>query len=316
MRALVTGGCGFAGSHLVERLVATGREVTVMAAPGEPTLSLSAIRDHVELVHCDLRDKEGCFDLVKHHAPDILYHLAAIAFLPDAEADPAGLFAINVGGTINLAKAILQHAPNAKMLYVSSAEVYGMVEPSQIPMTETLPVKPANLYAFSKAFSENLLFDAMERNGLRMTICRPFTHIGPRQSPKFAASGFARQIAQIEKGQAEPVIKVGNMDARRDLMDVVDMAEAYQVAAERVDSPGPFNIGTGLVVRIGEVLDILMNQSSAKLSVEVDPARLRPLDIPIVAGDPAKFSKATGWQPRIPLEATLQSLLDYWRNTV
>lgn len=315
MRAVVTGGAGFAGSHLVERLVESGAEVVAWAAPGESEQNLASCLDRIRLVRGDLRDKQACRTLLKDHAPDVLFHLAAVSFLPDAESDPAALFAINVGGTVNLIRAIAAQSPATRMIHISSAEVYGRVPPERMPMTESQPVRPANLYAFSKAFSENLVLDAMARSELDAVICRPFTHIGPRQSPKFAASGFARQIARIEKGQADPVIKVGNLEARRDLIDVKDMARAYTQAADGAIGPGPFNIGSGQAVRIREVLDILMSMATVSLTVEVDSARLRPLDIPIYAGDPGSFHAATGWLPEIKLEDSLRALLDWWRST-
>jgi len=202
------------------------------------------------------------------------------------------------------------------MIYISSAEVYGLVKPSKLPVKETHPSAPANLYAYSKAFSEELLFAQRKRNGLDVIISRPFTHIGPRQSPKFAASSFARRIALAEKGLARPVIKVGNLQAKRDMIDVRDMVKGYRLMAEIEDNPGPFNLSSGQAVTIDYVLDNLLSHTEMKIEVEQDPSKFRPVDIPVYEGDSTLFSKKTGWTRDFSLNDSLKALLNYWRNIV
>lgn len=314
MKALVTGACGFAGSHLIEHLLKSGDSVVALAAIGESPKNLQEVIDDISPIDIDLRDYESCLSLIEAHKPDTLFHLAGIAFLPDAEADPANLFAVNLGSTANLAKGILIHSPKTKMVYISSAEVYGRVDPSIMPVTEEQSVQPGNMYAYSKAFAETLLLDYQKKEGLNLTICRPFTHIGPRQSPKFAASGFARQISRIEKLLAPPVLKVGNLSAKRDMVDVQDMVRAYRLAADIQGNSGPFNIGTSHAHTIQHILDILISLSDVEISVEVDPGRLRPSDVPIYAGSFNLFNSLTGWVPQIPLEDSLAGLLEFWRK--
>ena len=315
MKVLVTGACGFAGSHLVEHLLECGDQVVAAAAPAESTSHLDCTIDRIRVIRFDVRDKQQVHQAVADVMPDVIYHLAGVAFLPDAEADPGGLFAINTGGTINLARALLESNPKGRMLFVSSAEVYGQVAEADIPIKETQPIRPANLYAHSKYFAETLL-DAERKRGLNAVVIRPFTHIGPRQRPDFSASGFAKQIARIEKHEQEPEILVGNLEARRDVMDVRDMVAAYRIAAQGTDATGPFNIGTGKAYTIRHILDTLIDQTDVEVKVTIDPNRLRPIDIPIYAGDPGYFQSITGWKPIVPLEEMLRRLLNYWRELI
>ena len=314
MKMLVTGACGFAGSHLTEFLLNQNDQVTALAAPSESTANLSAVLDSIDLETADLTDRRRCSEIISAVKPDVVFHLAAIAFLPDAAADPARLFAVNLGGVQNLADAVITHCPAARFLLVSSGEVYGQVSPEETPTPENHPLRPANPYAHSKVFAETLLFQMHKAQNLNLVVVRPFTHIGPRQRPEFAASNFARQIAQIEKGGTKPVIRVGNLDARRDITDVKDMMRAYKMAAMADNQQGPFNIGSGEAVSISSILDELISLARIKVQREVDPARLRPSDVPVLAGDCSAFEKATGWQPRIPLRQSLEDLLNYWRS--
>ena len=314
MRSIITGACGFAGSHLVEHLLKNGDEVFAIAAPGESTSALSKVEKDISIHELELRDNLGCDKIIREIKPDFLYHLAGVAFLPDAEKDPAALFAINVGGTINLAKAITNYSNSTRMIFISSAEVYGFVEPTQMPVSENQKIAPANLYAYSKVFAEQLLLNERKRNDLDVVICRPFTHIGPRQSPKFAASSFAQQIAKIEKNESQPVILVGNLLARRDIVDVRDMARAYRLAGLITHEPGPFNICSGKAVTIEKILKILLSLAKTHIVIEQDPSKFRPVDIPIYEGNPKLFSGLTGWSAQYSLNSTLEKLLDYWRK--
>jgi GDP-4-dehydro-6-deoxy-D-mannose reductase len=309
LRALVTGACGFAGSHLTELLVAHDYEVTAVAAPNELVENLTS-NENVELVRCDLRDTTACSELIESAKPELIFHLAAISFVPEAETDPDNLLAINVGGTVALAQAALK--ANAKFIFISSSEVYGAAAPDLMPLTEATPIAPANLYARSKLKAETALND-LAAKGLRLTVLRPFSHIGPRQSERFAASSFAKQIVACEKDLVDPVIRVGNLEAKRDFTDVRDMVRAYKLAAE-LGLPGPYNLGSGKAVSIRNLLDGLLSHAKIDVSVEVDPLRLRPADVPLYQCDASAFMSASGWEPKIPLDQTLAELLDYWRN--
>ena len=244
--------------------------------------------------------------------PDAVVHLAAISFVQDVERAPEPAFTTNVRGTHNLLEATLHHAPDATFVAVSSAEVYGKVSPADLPLRERQPLAPANLYAVTKVAVEALCHACA--SSLRIVILRPFNHIGPGQSPSFVVSSFARQIAQIEAGRAEPVLRVGNLDARRDFTDVRDVADAYRLAIEYCQPNTPYNVCSGEAVSIQHVLDTLLSMTTARIRVEPDPARLRPSDLPILLGCPDKFLQATRWQQRLKLVQSLADVLGYWRG--
>ncbi len=307
MRVLVTGATGFAGRHLCRRLLECGHEV-VGTALFEHELEGAP---H-PLVVCDVTDRSATDALLKQARPDAVVHLAAIAFVPDAETDPERAIRINVGGTADLLQATADHAPDATFLAISSAEVYGKVTPADLPLRETQPLAPASVYALTKSAVETCA--EIYAGLLRVVVLRPFNHIGPGQSPSFVVSSFARQIAEIEAGRVEPVLRVGNLEARRDFTDVRDVAEAYRLAIEAAEPHTPYNVCSGQAVAIKDMLDMLLEMSEAEIRVEQDPARLRPSDVPVLQGSAEKFISATGWTRRFSLAQSLADTLAYWRS--
>lgn len=314
MKALVTGAAGFAGRHLVESLLAAGEEVVgcgLAAAPreGEDDALPCA------WVELDVTDPQACWDVLDAVRPDAVYHLAGVAHVAQAEADPQRALDVNFGGTRHLLDACLDGFANVRVLLASSAEVYGRVPTEQQPVVEDQPLAPGTAYALSKAAAEMAVHHAVAR-GLYAVIARPFNHIGPRQSDDFVASAFAHQIARIEAGEQEPVLEVGNLDAVRDLSDVRDIVRGYRELL-RVGRPGEvFNLTSGGAVRIADLLDTLLELSSATIEVRTDPARLRPLDVPIFHGSGARLTERCGYAPRLDLARTLRDVLDYWRASV
>ena len=307
MKVLVTGAAGFAGRHLCRRLLECGHEV-VGTALYEQELGTA---DH-PLVTCDITDAGRVGDVVAWAEPDAVVHLAGVTSVPLSEEARTQAIRTNVHGTSHVLRSTAAVAPGAAFLAISSAEVYGKVAPDEQPLRETRPVAPASVYADTKASVETLAASYAE--GLRVVILRPFNHIGPGQSPAFVASSFARQIAQIEAGRVEPVLRVGNLEAKRDFTDVRDVAEAYRLALDRCEPNTPYNICSGRAVSIRELLDHLLGMSDATIRVEQDPARLRPSDVPTRVGSPDKFVAATGWTRRYGLERTLADVLDHWRS--
>jgi GDP-4-dehydro-6-deoxy-D-mannose reductase len=305
MRALVTGATGFAGRHLCRHLIKCGHEVTGTA------LSKQERAPH-PLVVCDVTDRQAVAAVVAEMRPEAIVHLAAIAFVPEAQENPEQAIRVNVGGTADLFQAAAEHAPEAVILAISSAHVYGAVAPDEVPVTEDHALAPASAYAQTKAAVETLA--DIWAGQLRIVVLRPFNHVGPGQSPRFAVSGFAQQIARIEAGQTEPVLRVGNLEAKRDFTDVRDVAEAYRLAIEAAEPQTPYNICSGKAVAIQEALDRLLALSEADIRVEQDPARLRPSDVPVLQGSAEKFIAATGWQQRHSLEQSLADTLEYWRK--
>ncbi len=305
MRVLVTGATGFAGRHLCRHLMACGHEVTGTALFEEEQAPHP-------LAVCDVTDREAVAAVVAETRPEAIVHLAAIAFVPEAQENPEQAIRVNVGGTADLFQAAAEHAPEAVILAISSAHVYGAVAPDEVPVTEDHALAPASVYAQTKAAVETLA--DIWAGQLRIVVLRPFNHVGPGQSPRFAVSGFAQQIARIEAGRSEPVLRVGNLEAKRDFTDVRDVAEAYRLAIEAAEPHTPYNICSGEAVAIQEALDRLLALSEADIRVEEDPARLRPSDVPVLQGSAEKFIAATGWQRRDSLEQSLADTLDSWRG--
>jgi len=305
MKVLVTGATGFAGRHLCRRLLALGHEVT------GTTLDAADRADH-PLAVCDVTDPSAVDALVRDTKPDAAVHLAGIASVRDAGAMAATAFAVNAAAAQSLIESLLAHAPGATFLAVSSAEVYGDVAPEALPIAETQPIAPPHVYGVTKAALESLCRAYADR--LRIVLARPFNHIGPGQSPNFVASSFARQVADIEAGRAEPVLRVGNLDARRDFSDVRDVVEAYCLALERCEPGTPYNICSGRAVAIHDLLDTLLSMTDVSVRVEQDAGRLRPSDVPVLVGSAEKLNRATGWEPKYELHQTLRDILDGWRR--
>jgi GDP-4-dehydro-6-deoxy-D-mannose reductase len=316
VRVLVTGAGGFVASHLVDYLAAEhpgalvfGTERPGTVIPGGPGGSVTAIE-------ADLHDPGAVERVVEEAAPDRIIHLAGQSSVQRSWAAPGETLQTNVLGLVNLLDAVRRRGLAPTVLVVGSAEEYGPVRPSEIPLTEASPLRPSSPYAVSKVAQGALALLYGPAGGMRIVLTRTFPHTGPGRGEVFAESSFARQIAEIEAGARPPVLSVGNLDAVRDYTDVRDVVRAYGALLEKGEGGVAYNVcsGTGLPVR--EVLDILLAGSGARVEVRVDPERLRPSDIPILIGDPGRLRAATGWEPRIPLERTLGDLLDFWREKI
>ncbi|MBU0755789.1 MAG: GDP-mannose 4,6-dehydratase [Planctomycetes bacterium] len=307
-KALITGGCGFAGAHLFEELLSQGWEVALFDLQGPPAFA----QNRGTFFKGDVRSRDELLELLNQVRPGTIFHLAGIAFVPAAEKDKSTALAVNLLGGETLFQAALETVPNARVVVASSSEVYGKVRSEEIPLKEGTPLRPANYYAFTKAALENAASYAKTR-GLDITVLRPFNHIGPGQSDQFVTSAFARQIAQAEAGIIPPVIRVGNLEAVRDFTDVEDMMRAYRLAGSMPMKHRTYNLCSGRGVKIREILDRLVGLSSLKIEIEQDPARLRPSDMPVLIGDHTRFTKETGWEPRVSIQESLQRILGDWR---
>lgn len=315
MRALITGVNGFVGGHLAERLVdLPGWEV--WGLPRQRDLALAHLRDHVRLVCADLRDRDETAQAIAQAQPQVVFHLASQPFVPESFRDPATTLSTNILAQLNVVLALIDQHINARVLAVGTVEEYGLIQPEHLPLHEDTPLRPVSPYGVSKVAQGMLALQYHLSHGLDVVRVRSFTHIGPRQSDRFVAASFARQIARIEQGLQPPVIKVGNLSAQRDFTDVRDIVEAYILAVERGESGQVYNIGSGRPVMIRALLDMLLAASSATVAVQQDPERMRPIDVPLVVCDPRRFHTRTGWQPRIPLEQTLRDILEDWRVRV
>jgi GDP-4-dehydro-6-deoxy-D-mannose reductase len=274
------------------------------------------IQDKVRLFEADLKDIVSLNKCLAEIKPDRIFHLAAQSFVPTSWLCPAETFAINAIGQINLFEAVLSLKLSPKIQVAGSSEEYGLVNADEIPMKETNPLRPLSPYAVSKVAQDLLAFQYYKSYGLRTVRTRGFNHTGPRRGEVFICSNFAKQIAEIEKKKKEPVIYVGNLEARRDFTDVRDIVRGYWLCLEKGEDGEVYNVGTGKTYSMREILDLLLSMSKIKVKVEVDPQRLRPSDVPVLLSDCTKLKELTGWQPKIPIRQSLEDLLNYWRERV
>ena len=291
MRVLVTGADGFAGRHLMARL----------ADGFEPVAS-----------RADLTDRDALDAEIAAVRPDGCVHLAAIAAVPEAARDPDAAWRVNLHGTLDLGRAIMRHAPGCRLVFASSADVYGASFLSGLPLDETAVLAPANAYAATKAAAD-LALGAMARDGLRVVRVRAFNHTGPGQADAFVVPAFARQAARIAQGLQEPGMRVGDLSARRDFLDVRDVCRAYAACLLADWEPGAIvNVASGIQRRVGDVLDALLAMAGVQARLETDPARLRASDIPIAVGDSGLAARLLDWRPAIAWDTTLRDVLDDW----
>ncbi len=318
MNVLITGITGFAGSHLADYILAHHPGVKVHGTVRWRSRmdNIAHLAGKVELHEADLKDMVSLRKALEASRPDKIFHLAAQSFVPTSWRLPAETFMINAVGQVNLFEAVLSLKLDPRIQIAGSSEEYGQVRPDEVPMKETNDLRPLSPYAVSKVAQDLLGYQYFKSYGLRAVRTRGFNHTGPRRGEVFVTSNFAKQIAEIEKGRREPVLRVGNLDAKRDFTDVRDMVRAYWLAAEKAEDGDVYNIGTGTAVSMREMLDKLLSLSRVEVKVQVDPDRLRPSDVEILQADATKFRRATGWAPTILFDRTLRDLLDYWRSRI
>jgi GDP-4-dehydro-6-deoxy-D-mannose reductase len=303
---LVTGAGGFAGSHLLDLLVTSGADIVAWHRPGTAP---PRENDRIAWQEVDLLDRLMVADAIRRRPPDAVYHLAGYAHVGRAWDETVATFETNVRGTHVLLEALREASRQVPLLVPSSAMIY---RPATDPLSEDHEVLPSSPYGVSKLAQEMLAVRGCA-DGIGTRIARAFNHVGPRQDPAFAASGFARQIAEIEAGVRDPEIVVGNLDAKREITDVRDTVRAYRLILERGIPGRPYNVCSGRALAIGEVVDQLVSKSRVRVGIRVDPSRFRPNDLPIVEGNPTRIREELGWTPEIPLQQTLEDLLNYWR---
>jgi len=314
MRALITGMNGFAGGHLAEHLLARGWQVSGIGLSGE--IHLQVLEGRVQPFAADLLDAAATRAALDEAAPDVIFHLAAQSHVPTAFDDPEATISNNLLAQLRLLEVVRARGGDPVVVVACTGEEYGAVRPSDLPVNEATPLRPNNPYALSKVAQDMLALQYFLSYGIRTIRLRLFNHIGPRQSDSFVVPAFAHQIARIEAGKQEPVVRVGNLDARRDFTDVRDVVRAYELAALHGEAGEVYNIGSGHPVAIRELLDMLLELSRVEIAVEPDPERMRPSDVPVIACDASRFHARTGWTPAIPLRQSLTDILDDWRKRV
>jgi len=314
MRALITGYTGFVGSHLAEALLQRGTEVYGLYRWRSRLENVRHLQDRVQLVEGDIADAAAMRHVLEVSRPDEIYHLAAQSFVPTSWTSPGATLDTNVQGELNLFEAVRQLKISPRIQIAGSSEEYGLVHEKELPITEDQPLRPLSPYAVSKVAQDLLAYQYFRSYGIDVVRTRGFNHTGPRRGRVFVCSNFAWQIARIERGEAEPIIKAGNLEARRDFTDVRDIVRGYQLALQKGESGEVYNLCSGRAWSIRQILDHLLSRSEVEVKVEFDPARARPSDVPVLKGSAEKFHKIAGWKPEIPFEDTLDEILDHWRQ--
>jgi GDP-4-dehydro-6-deoxy-D-mannose reductase len=297
MRAFVTGGRGFVGGWLRAHLEEQGDEVL---APD-----------------VDVTDAEGVRKAMVEAEPDAVYHLAGIASVAQSWQEPMETFRVNAGGTLAVlegARAVAdERRVTPRVLIVASAEVYGKATPDQLPLTEDCDLRPATPYAASKVAAEFVGLQAFLGYGLPVLRVRAFNHVGPGQGPDFVVSGIARQVVEVEQGKRD-VVRVGNLTVRRDFTDVRDVVRSYHLLVERGEPGQVYNVCSGRDLAVSELIERTLAISGVEARVETDPDLLRPVDVPVLRGDPTRLRATTGWEPAFTLDETLTDVLAWWRR--
>lgn len=312
LRILITGATGFVGYHLIQHL----RDTVPDAAIHGTSLFDEEPRKHVTLHTIDLREPDAVHQLIKQTKPQQIYHLAAQAFVPRSFEDPWETLENNIRSQLNIIQACIQVDLQPRILIVSSAEIYGPVQPEELPLTESAPLRPTSPYSVSKITQDMLALQYFLSHNLPIFRARPFNHFGPGQNENFVAPAFALQIARIEARLNPPKISVGDLSARRDFTDVRDIVRAYRLIVEKGQPGDVYNVASGTAYSIESLLNHLLKQANVKIETSVDPERLRPTTIPILQGDATRLTQATGWKPQISFEQSLSDILDDCRTRV
>ena len=315
MKSLITGITGFVGSHLAELLLREGEEVIGVSRRGVWIAGAEHLARRIPVMTVDVANSDGLSRLLAEHRPQQVYHLAGQANVPQSVRDPAGTWNANFVGSRSLFDAVAQAIPRARILLVSSGQVYGQPAAEDLPVTEEAPLRPVDPYPVSKAAVDLLASQYVRERGADIVIARPFNHIGPRQKSAFAVAHFALQIAQVERHERPPSIAVGQLTGQRDFTDVRDVVRAYHQIMREAQPADVFNIASGISRPVGDLLECLIRLSSRAIEVVQDPSLMRRNDPLHVQVSPAKLMSRTGWRPQYPLENSLRDILEYWRQT-
>ncbi|MGN0326798.1 MAG: GDP-mannose 4,6-dehydratase [Lachnospiraceae bacterium] len=309
-KALVIGAAGFVGSYLIHHLhEECHMEVAATKLPREQLGELPA-----EVYDLDILNKNDIVELLFEVRPDYIFHLAAQSSVSVAWNNPQLTIDVNIKGGVNVLDAVRELYYKPRILMIGSGEEYGHIRPGETPIPEDNRLNPGNIYAATKACQNMIGSIYSKAYDMEIVLVRAFNHIGPGQSSIFVVSDFCRQVAEIERGLREPVMYVGNLSAERDFTDVRDVVRAYVLLAQHGVKGETYNVGRGKAVEIREILDMIISMSKCDIKVEIDPAKIRPVDVPIIEADITKLQQATGWQPDIPLEQTIEEVLNYWRQ--
>lgn len=299
------------GNYLVRELQANEMEIYATKLPHSKLNN-----PHIRVFDLDILDKDAIANLLFRIQPDYIFHLAAQSSGGLAWKNPTLTVDVNIKGSINVMDAVRELFYKPRVLLIGSGEEYGYIRRGEIPICEENALRPGNIYAATKA-CQNMIGNIYSKAyDMELMMVRAFNHIGPGQGPLFVVSDFCKQVAEIEKGIREPVMMVGNLEARRDFTDVRDVVKAYAMLITLGEAGETYNVGSGNAREIRQILELILSMSGQDIRVEIDPNKIRPVDAPIIEADITKINQLTGWKPQIPLEQTIRDTLDYWRGRV
>lgn len=311
-KALIIGGAGFVGGYLIHQLKdIDGYQVSVTKMPHEKIPG-----EGFQVYDLNILDREAVDALLAEVHPDYIFHLAAQSSVYLSWKNPGLTIDVNIKGSVNVMDAVRALDYKPRVLLIGSGEEYGHIEPGETPIAETNIVRPGNIYAATKVCQNLIGKIYTDAYDMQMMSVRAFNHIGPNQAPMFVVADFCKQVAEIENGLQESVIRVGNLSAKRDFTDVRDVVRAYSLLMKKGQPGETYNVGSGHAVEIRHILEQVLALTQTDIRVEVDPAKLRPVDVPIIEADTAKLRECTGWERKISLEQTLKETLDYWRGQI
>ena len=311
-KALIIGAAGFVGNYLIDHIQKNCIWSIVVTKMQQEKIPFGGI----EICDLDILDREAIVELVNRVRPDYIYHLAAQSSVGLSWKNPDLTMDVNIKGTIHVLDAIRELDYRPRILLIGSGEEYGHVRPEEVPIVEDSVLRPGNLYAVTKACQNMVGKIYSDAYDMDIMSVRAFNHVGPNQAPLFVVADFCKQVAEIEAGLRDPVMKVGNLSAKRDFTDVRDVVQAYVLLMEHGKAGETYNVGSGKAIQISEILEKIIAMSEVDIRVEVDKDRLRPVDVPIIEADVKKIFDCCGWKKTIDLETTLWETLNYWRNNV
>lgn len=310
--AFVTGIEGFAGSHLAELLLKNGYRVSGIVHNFNKIDNIRHLLKKISIVECNLLNLNKLGETIKRFKPDVIFHLAGIASIPESFIDPGTTYRINFWGTYNLLESIRRHRPDAKVLVVGSAHEYGHVKESNLPVKESHPLNPETPYGASKAAAEMLSLQYYHSFNMNLFLVRSFNHVGPRQSPDFVLSSFAKQISEIMRGKAKPVLKTGNLNLYRDFTDVRDVINAYLLIVRKGKCGEIYNVCSGVPVLLSDLLKEMFKIAGCEAKVTLDKSRVRKSEMFKFYGDNRRLKETTGWTQQYKLEETIRDLINWW----
>ena len=310
MKALIIGGAGFVGNYLIKHLKNDLKWDVFVTKMAHEKLN----NEDMESFDIDILDKDQIKEVFEKVKPDYIFHLAAQSSVALSWKNPSLTIDVNVKGSVNVLDMVRGLDYKPRVLLIGSGEEYGHIKPEESPIVEDNVVRPGNIYAATKACQNMIGKIYADGYDLDIMMVRAFNHIGPNQAPMFVVADFCKQVAEIERGEKEPIIYTGNLSAKRDFTDVRDVVRAYGLLIQKGKKGETYNIGSGHAIAIQEILNRILELSRIKIKNEVDSSKIRPVDVPIIEADTTKIRACTGWTPDISLDTTLLETLEFWRN--